>query len=539
MKAEIYYSSKKRRIAVIALAVVFLAITLALNVMNRGGSQVIILGAASLSGVLTAIQSLIVLAMVVVDYRLGGKLASILLIITITTNLLIIFAAHNTSVVPGLCYNIAIYIAVHIIKRGLRNETRNALIDELTGISNRRHILSYIDELIAVRKPFYAIYLDLNHFKYINDTEGHERGDQVLKKIADLWKAVDPKNAMLARLGGDEFLVIVPEEICEDPVEYANRYAKAVSDYLNPNGKTALYVTVIGGVSNYPLDGQTASEIIRKADIAMYAVKNSGRNVICRYEASFEADLLKDQLIEGRVRQALDEKLFFMVYQPQYDAFTKKLRGFESLIRMKSGSEAPISPGEFIPVAEKSDFIIEIGEFVLKSAMSDFASIVAANPEIVLSINISPKQLLSRDFVNIVMKTLDDTGFRAGNLELEITEYCLMDSTEDAIAVINSLKELGVQIAMDDFGTGYSSLSYLTRMPIDLLKIDKSIVDTMGEGEIIGAISSMGHALGCKIIAEGVETEDQLEILRERKVDHIQGYLWGRPMSLESIGEML
>jgi len=543
MKKDFDYTSRIKKINVIILAIIYVVSIVAIPMMNAryGGSdgQALVLGNASLSGILTAVQFIIAVAMTFLDYNSGGKLATWLLSISEVSSVIAVVFRHNYSAVPGVLYSLTGLVAVTLIKQGLSAQRRHSCFDNLTGISNRRHIISYIDYLIERKVPFYAIYLDLDHFKYINDTEGHERGDQVLKNVTSIWEKVDEKNAALGRLGGDEFIVVVPQSEVDDVFDYANKYLNAIREYLRPDSRTAMFLTCSAGTTSYPEDGKSSGDIVRKADMAMYNAKNSGRNMVCTYDASFEDKMLKDQYVEGRIRDALENGKFFMAYQPQFETGTHKLRGYESLIRMKTGSDIPLAPTEFIPIAEKSDLIIEIGEFVLKKAMSDFSEMLAVHPDKYLSVNISAKQLLSKDFVKTVMKIINETHFNPHNLEIEITEYCLLEYTEEAIEVINDLKDMGITLAMDDFGTGYSSLSYLTRLPIDYIKIDKSMIDTIGDGEIIGAIASMGHALGCKIIAEGVEYESQLEILKDKSVDYIQGFLWGRPMALQSALELL
>lgn len=541
MKNDYSYVHKGRKVLVIIIAVFLFLSTIVLSAANSGseGGQVLVFGAASLSGIITAIQCFLATTMVVLDYKLGGIMANIFFVIAILINLIVIIAGHNYSPIPGLCYYSATFISVQVIRQGIFTERRNACVDSLTGLSNRRHIIFYIENRVSQKKPFYAIYLDLRRFKVINDTEGHERGDQILKTISSLWEQVDPDNTMLGRLGGDEFLAVIGKDVCEDVEAYTQKYIDAVKDYLEKTGKSENYLSTVAGISCFPEDGRGATDIVRKADIAMLMAKNKGNDIAVRYESAFEEKMLREKHVEKRVKSALDDNQLFVVYQPLFEASSRKLHGFEALIRMKSGSEAPVSPSEFIPVSEKSDLILELGKFVTKRALTDFASIIRANPSLILSINVSMKQLMAKNFVNDMISVINETGFTVNNLEIEITEHCVVDSTDEAIEVISALKDMGVKVSMDDFGTGYSSLSYLTKVPIDLLKIDKSIIDSMGDGEIIGAMASMGHALGCKVIAEGVETEDQLNILKEMNVDMIQGFIWGRPTSIDGVKDML
>lgn len=538
MRQRYNYGNRPRKYVVIFLAIIYILIFQSLRLMNVGG-QVMLLGTVSLSGILTSVLVGIALIMVAIEYEIGGKVAIALLAISTLVNLMGIIFGHNYAAIPGVCYNIVGIIALFFIRHNILKERKNALIDELTGISNRRHIIQYMDHLILGKKPFYAVHIDIDHFKYINDVRGHEFGDEILKELVAKWNKIDTKNTAIGRLGGDEFLLIVQKSKCNSIDAFATKYIAAIREWIEEKEISSLLLTASAGISTYPEDGKKSADILRKADMATAKAKLQGRNRCVRYEESFEESVLKETYIEGRIRDALNNDKFYMVYQPQYKIDSKELRGFEALIRMDCTDDKFLSPGDFIPVAEKSDLIVEIGEYVLKKTMVDFREIYAFRPDLTLSVNISAKQLISRDFVATVKKIIDETGFNPNNLEIEITEYCLVESADVAVIVINALKRYGIQIAMDDFGTGYSSLSYLSKLPIDLIKIDKSIVDTMEQGEIVKAIVSMGHALSCEIIAEGVEDENQIEILKDLNCDYVQGFLWGKPMKLKEAEQLL
>ena len=395
MKKDFDYTSRLKKIIILILALIYVVSIVSLPVVNArlggGQGQMMVLGNASFSGIITAVQFIVAVAMVFLDYNMGGNLAIWLLVISGVSSTSTIIIRHNFSAIPGVLNCISGLLSVLLIKSGLKAQRRYACIDDLTGVSNRRHIISYIDYLIEKKIPFNAIYLDLDHFKYINDTEGHERGDQVLRTVTKTWENIDRKNAAIGRLGGDEFIVIVEQSVSEDIAEYANKYLDAIRDYLRPDSRTAMFVTCSAGTIRYPQDGRSSGDIIRKADMAMYNAKKLGRNTVCCYDASFEDKILKEQYVEGRIRDALENNKFFMAYQPQFESETHKLRGYEALIRMKTGTDAPLSPSEFIPIAEKSDLIIEIGEFVLRRTMSDFAEMLAIHPDKYLSVNISAK----------------------------------------------------------------------------------------------------------------------------------------------------
>lgn len=528
-----------RKAVVTVLAIIYVAQQFLLIAMNRGSQVMILGGTVSISGILSAVQFIVAIAMTLIDYKTGGTLAQIFLILSSISAFGAAVVSGNYASLPGVFYFVASAIAIILIKLEMSKVNKISNTDHLTNISNRRNILDLISLYIGKKTPFYLLYLDLDHFKYINDQYGHAKGDLLLKAIVKEWEKIDPKNNIIGRIGGDEFLAIVPESVADDVEIVAYEYLKAIKSLPSDISAYALYITVSVGIVKFPVDGNNADELVKKADIAMFSAKNAGRNTWCIYDENLDREILREQHIEMRIRDALVNGLFHMVYQPQFSISDKKLRGYEALLRMDSYDGETISPAEFIPVAERSELIISIGEFVLKRATKDFSNIVKENPNCVLSVNISAKQILTGDFVGAITKILSENDFPAKNLEIEITEYCMMDSTNEAVEVIKAIKKLGVKLAMDDFGTGYSSLSYLTKLPIDLIKIDKSIIDTIDDGEIVRAISSMGHALSCEIIAEGVEEQDQLEILRRTGCDFVQGFLWGRPVPLEDAKQII
>ena len=539
MKISLNYGNKTRKIIVVLLAILYMCMTIALPLIERNGG-IMLFGSLPISGLITCIQFGLALLIALLDYELGGTLSTVLIVVSLlATAMSFLNGRAQANAFLGLVYGIISLLIVLFTRSRIERERKSALTDDLTGISNRKHIIQYIEHLILKKTPFYIIYIDIDDFKLINETYGHEKGDEVIKILAKEWSKIDSRRTVLGRYGGDQFLAVMRQKDCLDVKSMAGFYADAVNRLIDDGDEFFPNVSVSIGIVEYPKHDSKAVELLRKADIAVNRATKLGRNQILEYDNEFEEQIVREQYIETRIKKALDEKLFYMVYQPQFVIGTKKLRGFESLIRMRAIDEDPLYPGDFIPVAEKSDLIIDIGEYVLKRVTSDFAPILSSDKDFVVSINISAKQMLSKDFVNVVRRALDDTGFNPRNLEIEITEYCLMDTTDSALKIINELKDMGIMIAMDDFGTGYSSLSYLTKLPIDLLKIDKSIVDEMGAGEIVGAICSMGHALSCEIIAEGVEEEEQLDILREKGCDLIQGYIWGKPMAYEDALELI
>ena len=516
---------------IVILTVVYIALNVLVIVSSMHGKTTIA-GVIPLGGVITALQFILVIGMTVANYDRGAKFASVLLIISFVSAFRNIVFGHDYSAVPGCLYYVAIFCSTHLISHGMRRQILLSTTDSLTGISNRRDVLLAIEYLTKQKVPYSLLYLDIDNFKVINDTEGHNNGDIVIKNVVDGWKKSIPENAILGRLGGDEFLCVVPKLSVGDAKVLAVKLQNALAELCGEENVIKYHLSVSVGIASYPEDTDNADEIIQKADLALFAAKQSGKGSIARYESSSNERIVREERIEEAIRRALENEKFYMVYQPQFYS-NKKLRGFESLIRMDNEGGELIGPADFIPVAEKSDLILDIGKFVIKKVLNDFKDIVAENNRLNISVNISAKQILSPGFSDYVRQMLSETGFPPKNLEIEITEYCMVDESDEVVSIINDLKSTGITLAMDDFGTGYSSLAYLTRLPIDLIKIDKSLIDTMNEGEIVNAIVTMGHTLGCNIISEGVEDEHQLEVLKDIGCDMIQGYIWGKPLQLD------
>lgn len=288
---------------------------------------------------------------------------------------------------------------------------------------------------------------------------------------------------------------------------------------------------------------KTASSVLRNAETALAKTRNLAENRICIFNENMENSDIKQREAEFLVKEALKNKYFYLVYQPQFTTDEKKLRGFETLIRCRKPDCSIVSPVDFIPAAEKSNLIMKIDDFVLQTAMTEFKPVLAnAENDLTISINISAKTMSSKDFISRIRRIIEGTGFPAENLELEITEYSFAESMETTISNIKALHEMGIKIALDDFGTGYTSIKQLMTLPINILKIDKSLIDDI-EGsqnmrDVVDSVIYMGHVMNCEVISEGVEKEAQLDILREHKCDFIQGFIWGKPIDFEDAKKM-
>ena len=533
MKSYYNYGNTGRKTVAILMAIIYMVIVAFVSKAGRADALPLFKG-ASVLGILTAIQFLLALLMVAIDYEIGGALALFVVSASTVVAVIPMIILHSLSPLPGVLNYAACAIAVFTIRNQIGHERQKAFVDELTGLGNRKSLIQYIEHLMNTRTPFYLVLLDLDHFKKLNDKMGHSQGDELLKDLAHRWSAIYPNSAVMGRLGGDEFVVIIKKRNFNDIELASQKYIKVVEKIANAPQSAYPTLTISTGIVEYPLFGDSADDLLKKADISVRKAQDAGRNLYMRYQEEFDEEVVHELNVESRIKDALDNDLFYMVYQPQFEANTKKLRGFESLIRMSNvNGQAPVYPGDFIPVAEKTNLIIEIGEFVIKRVLNDFKEIVLRHPELVISVNISAKQLLDHGFVDMLQQALEEVKFNPKNLEIEITEYCMMDTADDALKVVNDIKAIGVNIAMDDFGTGFSSLSYLAKMPIDLLKIDKTLIDDMGDGEIVEAICSMSHALSCEVIAEGVEESEQLDILKSKSCNYIQGYIWSKPLEYQ------
>ncbi|OCL25841.1 hypothetical protein U472_14335 [Orenia metallireducens] len=411
--------------------------------------------------------------------------------------------------------------------------------DELTNLPNRSYFYQQVREQLSSSKDYEInaiFFIDIDKFKSINDSFGHEVGDLLLQAITKRLKENLPQNSISSRIGGDEFIIFIPNiksnKFAEDVAK------KVISNIKKPysiNGKE-LIITLSIGISFYPIDGTDIDLLINNADLAMYNVKNRGKNDFEFYDLNMRNKLSKEMLIK-----ALEEEELELYYQPKVNGVTGDITGMESLLRWNHPEKGFISPAEFIPLAEETGSIIAIGEWVLKKACEQTRRWnQMTNSSLVVAVNISNIQFGKVDFIEMVKRALKESKLNPKYLELEITESIAVNNEEEVINKLILLKELGVSVAIDDFGTGYSSLSYLQKLPIDTLKIDKVFVDDIVKDDTIAKmIIDMAQNLGISVIAEGVEREDQLNQLLKLGCGSIQGYLFSRPLPAEKFKDLL
>ena len=449
-------------------------------------------------------------------------------------------------------------------KRTEEQIRRLAYCDSLTGIPNRQAFLETLErELLRSKehdKKFAVLFMDLDAFKRINDTLGHDVGDHLLKVVSErLRETIRPSDLVLraehefeasfggsnlARLGGDEFTILIPDlERVEDALNVAHRVKEAMRRPFMIEAHE-IFVTASIGISLYPEDGEDCNSLLKYADTAMYHAKNCGKNNAKLYSSSLTMEIMSHVKMEVGLRKALQNNELYLLYQPQIDVPSTQIVGVEALVRWRHPERGIISPTEFIPLAEETGLIVPIGEWVLRTACNQAKAWQSDGGRAIrMAVNLSAKQFKDENLMQIVLSALADTGLDARLLELELTEGTLMDDARATMVTLEQLRGIGVYLSIDDFGTGYSSMNYLKRFDVRALKIDKSFIaglpQDMENAAITRAIIAMAHGLKMVVVAEGVETDEQLLMLEEYGCDMAQGYFLGHPSPHDTITAML
>ncbi|TNF34596.1 MAG: EAL domain-containing protein [Gammaproteobacteria bacterium] len=417
-----------------------------------------------------------------------------------------------------------------------------AYVDSLTGLANRVLLRDRLEQALKSiqrnNKKAALLYLDLDQFKRINDSLGHDVGDAVLMLVAERLRQNVRHQDTVARMGGDEFVVLLTDV---DGMAGASAVARKILDSLSQPSRLLrheIIVTPSIGITIAPDDSLNADILLKNADLAMYRAKAQGRNNYQFFTEEMNARVLNHLLIENELRQAIANDELVLYYQPQMSIESGELIGVETLVRWQHPEKGLIGPDQFIEVAEETGLVIQLGEWVLRNACRQWRAMEAKGlPSLKLAVNLSARQFKDPYLLEMIQNILDKSDFRPIQLELEITETILMENLEHALKVLEKIKALGISISIDDFGTGYSSLNYLKRFPIDSLKIDQAFIrDLPNDADdmaISAAVIAMAHKLKLKVVAEGVETEAQLAFLKENHCDIGQGYLMGRPMQAE------
>lgn len=433
------------------------------------------------------------------------------------------------------------------LKENYNQIEKLAYTDTLTGLANRVAFMTRANEVFHQTGNFdnrAILFIDLDNFKNVNDTLGHDYGDLLLQQLAEQLSSYMSEEDLLARTGGDEFLVLrnhwdSPEELDQ----FAAELITIANHPFDLDGEI-VHVTMSVGVAVFPQNGLTVNELIKNADIAMYSAKSAGKSGYRFFNSSMEDDVNHKNDIEEILRNAIQNREVYLVYQPQCDIQTGRITGCEALMRIRNGYLGQIPPVEFIPIAEETGIIYELGAWALEYACDFNKQLLDAGyGPVTMSVNVSIVQFKDPDFISRVKGILEKTKLPPEYLEIEVTESILMQSLEHNIKILRELRDMGIRIALDDFGTGYSSFNYLTQMPITTLKMDKSFIDNISTDSkdcyIAETIISLAHKLGISVVAEGVETTDQLQILKDNSCDILQGFLFSKPVPDEHYRNLL
>lgn len=424
-------------------------------------------------------------------------------------------------------------------QRAQKRLTYLAQFDALTDLPNRRHLSLFLNEVIeqaaAQRRPAGVMFIDLDHFKKVNDILGHDIGDQLLVQATQRLRQCARSGDLVARLGGDEFALVLPDAVGDEELA---RLSRAIIDALSRpfllHGQQ-LFVPASIGVARYPQDGDSAEQLLKNADTAMYAAKNGGRNGYRLYTAAMQAGAEQRLRTEAQLHQALENGEFLLHYQPKLELAGGKLSGFEALLRWRHPERGLVPPLEFVGMLEDTGLIIPVGEWVVQEVCAQQQAWLAQGlPVKPVAINLSARQLRQADLADTIESIVAASGLAPSLLEFELTESMLMADPEAAVDILGRIKRLGIRLSIDDFGTGYSSLAYLKRFPLDALKIDRTFVCDLphdsDDAAITKAVINLAHSLNLKVVAEGVENAQQLRELERFGCDEVQGYLTGRPL---------
>ena len=536
----------------------YLASTFSITYIGKSPVQFISIGSYSIhifsvQGIFSALQTLSYILMVFISYKEGFVLALAASGFSLIKSLLPIIRYHTLTSLPGTVSVLISIFTLILIYSYYKKAAVNSITDYTTGLHNRRSYVKEMNDRLKVNKPFCLAYIEIEDFKQINNVFGMQTGDHLLRRLAERLRTILNKDDMLFSITAPTFAIVF--EGIDNAKDVEDRLRPIVKPQMLPvimldeegqEAKKACTITLAAGIVhiNSPVAmKQNATSVLKAAETAMLEARRASDSKICIFNETMESAEAKQKEAEFLIKESLEKDYFYLVYQPQFTTGKKQLRGFETLIRCKKPDGTIVSPAYFIPAAEKTNLIMKIDDYVLRRAMTEFKPILdAMKKDCILSINVSAKNIGSEHFSAKIKNLLQETQFPPKKLEIEITEYSFAESMETTVKNINDLRTLGVQIALDDFGTGYTSIAQLMKLPVNLLKIDKSLIDDIETSQtmrdMVDSVIYMGHIMNCEVISEGVENENQLAMLREHKCDFIQGFVWGKPQSFSDAEQL-
>lgn len=501
-------------------------------------------------GSITTLFILLCIKMVKIDYIIGGRIALGFLAVQTITTLAPILTARLLDPLQSLISLVGGTIICLMYKNSLMQIDKYSSVlrqsscsDYLTGHLNRAGFKEAVEQRIEERKSFYIVSIDLNDFRQVNDSLGHLVGDKILCEISDRIASMITPRERLARNSGDEFSVLLSRKTDEEVETFMQAVVETLSKGLIANNYT-YYPSCTLGAAGYPFAGSGYEELTRASSIALHIAKTKEGCQYLIFDQKMKDFSNRNAEIRTKIKTALEKGLFTIVYQPVFSAKDRRLTGFESLLRMKDENGNIYNPEEFIPIAERSGQILEIDNYVLSHSTKDFADILSApDNELLLSVNVSSKHLSQPDFLTDLGTAFSRFESIKKFINIEITEHSFLGSPEDVTDTMEKVRNGGLKITIDDFGTGYASLSSISKLSFDQLKIDRSLIAKLCDSNdyirFIDAIIGIGHAFGCQVVAEGVETEQQLDVLRKLGIDQVQGFIWGKPLEFPDVKALL
>ena len=509
--------------------------------LSLGGMQIPV---NSVNGCVQVLMSLMCIIMVLTERHKGLIVSYVFLGISIAGSLRTVFVSKNLATIPGTFNAIIFVIAISLISSQIKVSNKMAVTDSITGMLNRYGFDRDIRKKIWFNEKGRVVFIHLDGFLPVNANLGRKYGDELLSIVANRITSTLDGRFVAYKIEGAEFAIILSESA--DYISIIENLIMTIENTitLNKDGVPSnCYLTAFAGIADFVDSATDADTIMKRADIAMNYAMKSGNMKYCLFNDEMKEQLERQLYIERLVKDSLRNGWFYLVYQPQYTIHDKRLRGFETLIRMNAPDGVRIPPAEFIKIAELSDLVLDIDTFVLRKAMEEFREICySSGNTITVAVNISAKDIARAGFAEKLLAIIEDVKFPTECLEIEITEYSFAEESSRAIENIKLLRDNQIMIALDDFGTGYTSLEQLMKLPINLVKIDKTLIDNLVRNDVnmdfVKSVIYMGHIMDAEVIAEGVEYDNQVECLKGLDCDFIQGYIWGKPMEYDEAREL-